>query len=255
MERLSNNHFKELVHLKQSGRWQEGQPLLVEGRRLIEQALEGGARVREFILRPDTGPQDHELLKQFFNIPVYELDAPRYNRICQTLSPQPLAALLEPVVKTPPTQGFLLFLHNVADPGNLGTIFRAAQAAGVEGVLLSPGCCQVFNAKCIRASLGAVFTLPWAIKEEDWLAGRDDTLYTAVSGGTDLFAYRPINPEMILVIGSEAHGVEKKLLQNAKRVLSIPMAGKMESLNAAMAATVCLFVLGRQRAELSLKAR
>lgn len=149
----------------------------------------------------------------------------------------------------PKQPNFLLILDSVTTPGNLGTILRSATAAGVDGVLLSPGCVDAYNPKVLRGSMGAHLRLPvhelsW-VEIEEIVTGMAVWL-TAVSDATD---YTTINwkAPAALIIGNEARGVgdEAKRLANGR--LTIPMYNDTESLNAAIAAAVILFEAARQR--------
>jgi TrmH family RNA methyltransferase len=151
----------------------------------------------------------------------------------------------------PAAPSLLVILDSVANPGNLGSILRTAAAAGVDGVLLGPGCVDAYNPKVVRGSMGAVLRLPvWAENWEVigrlaagldvWLAAaRDGTTYTAVDW------HRP----SALLIGSEAQGAGAQAERLATGRVTIPMRDETESLNAAMAAGILLFEAARQRGE------
>lgn len=142
----------------------------------------------------------------------------------------------------------LLILDGIQTPGNMGTMLRTAAAAGVEGLLLAPGCVDPFNPKVVRGGMGAHFRLPIQKMEWEeigavvagmgvWVASADSaTPYTAVN-------WR--NPSA-LIIGNEANGPSPSALAIASGV-AIPMAASVESLNAAMAAGIILFEAVRQR--------
>jgi TrmH family RNA methyltransferase len=149
----------------------------------------------------------------------------------------------------PVAPSFLLILDAIANPGNLGAILRAASAAGVEGVLLGPGCVDPYNPKVVRGSMGAILRLPtraatWAeIAEvatglDVWLASsRDGIPHTVVDWR------RPST----LLIGSEARGAGEAAERLATGRVTIPMRDETESLNAALAAAILLFEAARQR--------
>jgi TrmH family RNA methyltransferase len=165
-----------------------------------------------------------------------------------TSSPQGVL-LVVPFVQLEPQPGLLLILDQVRDPGNLGTILRSATAANVGQVLLTPGTVDVYSPKVVRAAMGAhfhlpVFSLPWpAIVER--LDRREVWLADAAGEVT----YDRVNwvKHSALIVGGEASGAGEQAAAHATGRVSIPMAGKVESLNAAMAATVILFEAARQR--------
>ncbi len=160
-----------------------------------------------------------------------------------------LAVLSVNPLPWPEKPSFLLILDQVTNPGNLGTILRTAGAAGVEGVILGPGCVDAYNPKAVRGGMGAHLRLPiqtatWSEIEQMvqgmsvWLAAADgDVVYTAV----------PWTQPAALIIGSEASGAGNKARNLATAPIIIPMHAATESLNAAVAAAVILFEAARQR--------
>lgn len=143
-------------------------------------------------------------------------------------------------------------LVEVNDPGNAGTILRSAEAAGAAGVVFAGRCVDPLSPKVVRAAAGALFRLPIAVEENldavhDWLRRQALTSFASVvSGGEDLYASDLRGPVAVL-LGSEAHGLDARSVEAADRRLTVPMAGSVESLNVAMAATVIGFEVWRQR--------
>lgn len=140
----------------------------------------------------------------------------------------------------------------LADPGNVGTLVRSADAAGAQGVVLSEGCADVFGPKAVRASAGSVLHVATVVGADP--ARAIDVLDSAgvQTVATVLDAAQPydeldLTGATALVVGSEAHGVDAALVQRARHRVSIPMTGRAESLNVSMAATVVLFEALRQR--------
>jgi len=153
-----------------------------------------------------------------------------------------------PVLSIPPKLGLILVLDGVRDPGNLGTILRSAEAAGAGQVVLAPGTVDLYNPKTVRGAMGAHFRLSagaagWpAIR--DLLAGR--AVWLADAGGDTPYDQVDWLRPAALIIGGEAQGAGPEAVALATGRVSIPMAGRAESLNAAMAATVLLFEAARQ---------
>jgi TrmH family RNA methyltransferase len=143
----------------------------------------------------------------------------------------------------------LLVLDQVRDPGNVGTILRAAEAAGSEGVIVAPGTADPYNPKVVRAGMGAHFRLP--IEMLTWhqiqrrVTGRP--VWLADAAGEIAYTAVDWRAPTALIIGGEASGASKQARKLSPRRVYIPMAGPVESLNAAMAATVLLFEAARQR--------
>jgi TrmH family RNA methyltransferase len=147
-----------------------------------------------------------------------------------------------------------LIADNIQDPGNLGTILRTAEAAGVQGVWLSPGSVDQYNPKVVRAAMGAHFRLP--IFTESWaeiaehmsgLAIGRERICATESGSVDAYDEVDWREPSALIVSNEAHGSSREARALAGRSVSIPMAGGTESLNAATAAAVILFEAARQR--------
>jgi TrmH family RNA methyltransferase len=144
---------------------------------------------------------------------------------------------------------FALVLDRLGDPGNLGTVLRTAAAAGVQAVLLTPGTVDPFNPKVVRAAMGAHFHLP--IVAAEWealpsqLAGL--TVWRAEAGAGAAYDAVDWRQPSALLIGSEASGPGDEARALAPNLVSIPMPGRAESLNAAVAAAVLMFEVARQR--------
>lgn len=143
-----------------------------------------------------------------------------------------------------------LVLDRIEKPGNLGAMFRSADAAGISGVLLSDPVCEPWNPNAIRASLGAIFSVPSAVgtamQIQAWLEARGAQIYTArAEGGTD---YAAVNypQRMAIVVGSEAHGLDARWTGESIGAIHIPMHGRIDSLNASVSAAVLLFEAVRQ---------
>lgn len=135
-----------------------------------------------------------------------------------------------------------LALWRVADPGNLGTLLRSAEAFGA-GVALSPGCADPTSPKALRASMGALFRVPLA--DFDEAPGRRVALVPR--GGTPL-PELALEGEAVLVLGAEREGLPEELVAACDERATIPLPGSAESLNVAMAGTIALYELARRRA-------
>ena len=144
----------------------------------------------------------------------------------------------------------LLFLEGLQDPGNLGTIIRTAEAAGIDAVYMLRGCADIYNPKAVRSTMGSIFRVKFAcgcgleiiggLKERGF-----EIAATELSGSVDLFEYArgSRDKKIAAVIGSEARGVSKEALALSDVRVRIPMDGKVESLNAAVAAGVLMYAL------------
>lgn len=146
----------------------------------------------------------------------------------------------------------LLVLDRVTDPGNIGTMLRTADAAGVGGLLLLNGCADIYAPKTVRASMGSLFHLPVlsGLGEELLVqAARKagyELLVTCLDGADNLYK-ADLQGRLAFVMGNEANGVSDALLAAADKRVFIPMQGRAESLNVAMAAGIVMFEALRQR--------
>ena len=152
----------------------------------------------------------------------------------------------------------LLILENLQDPGDLGTILRAAEAAGVSGILMNSDTVDIYAPKVVRSTMGAIFRVPFLIVDDllpaieairtGVLPGLDHMQFLAahLKGAVDYCSLDYRKPTAIM-IGNEAHGLSEVLTSVADQPIIIPMSGSVESLNAAMAATVIAFEAARQR--------
>jgi TrmH family RNA methyltransferase len=160
-----------------------------------------------------------------------------------------MAVIEAPHSKAGENADFCLLLDGIQDPGNVGSILRTAAAAGVEQVLLSSQCAFAWSPKVLRAGQGAHFHLQ--IFEDvdlvEWARGYRGTLVAAVAAdGKTLFSV-DLAPPVAVAIGNEGAGLSNELRAVASSIVSIPMPGGFESLNAAAATAVCLFECVRQR--------
>lgn len=181
---------------------------------------------------------------------IFEFAPHVMERIASTESPQPVLA----VVRIPDTRidriggaNLVLVCDRVSDPGNLGTIFRSAEAAGVDGIVLVTGSVDPFNPKVVRASAGALFHVPVVVD----VAVHELRQLGLALLGTSSHQGKPYTETDLarpfaLVMGSEAHGVDHQI--PIDEWISIPHSGRSESLNVAMATTVVVFEAARQRA-------
>ena len=149
-------------------------------------------------------------------------------------------------------QGFFIIADGIQDPGNLGTLLRTAHGAGAHGLFLSKGCVDIYNPKTIRATMGSIFHIPLFIDLDiEWLIRRlmthDTNLYaTALEESKMLYDY-DYTKKTGIIIGNEANGISEKTKEMVSNFIKIPMPGGAESLNASIAAGICMFEVVRQR--------
>ena len=146
----------------------------------------------------------------------------------------------------------MIVLEHLQDPGNLGTIFRTAEAAGVTGIILDKECVDIYNPKTIRSTMGAIYRVPFVYVDDLHLAinklkEKDISVYAAHLEESVDYDEPDYTKGCAFLIGNEGNGLMKETADLADSYIKIPMAGQVESLNAAVAATVLMFEVSRQR--------
>ena len=147
---------------------------------------------------------------------------------------------------------FLLIIERLQDPGNLGTIIRTAEGAGVTGIILSADTVDIYNPKVIRSTMGSVFRVPFFYTDDleqtvlD-LKARGIRVFAAHLAGKNNYEQEDYTGNTAFLIGNEGNGLTERLSNMADTWVKIPMAGKVESLNAAIAASILMFETARQR--------
>ena len=252
MEHITSRQNPLMVRIKKLGqsraqRREEG-VFVCEGPKLIEEALKWGASV-ETILAAEGKPLPKNLPGESRQV---EVPDSLLRAVSSVETPQGLLAVCRNPGLTPPdklTGGRYLVLDGVQDPGNLGTIWRTADAFGADGLLLVNGCADPWSPKTIRATMGACFRLPaWEADLETvraLLEEADIPLY-ATALRADTADVRQVDlKRAAVVIGSEGRGISKEALALCRRTIKIPMRERCESLNAAMAAGIVLWEMCR----------
>ena len=216
---------------------------VVEGPSLIAQAIEAGWEVEAQFVAPgaeavlEHGPRSGQ---------VFEFAPNVIERVASTDAPQPVLAVVRQRSAVLPAEAdFVMVADRLGDPGNAGTIIRAAEAAGAQAVVFTPGSVDPFNSKVVRASAGSLFRIPVVPAELGSLRAAGLHVLATSSHRGDAYTEVDLTGRIALVVGNEAHGVPDDALVDGW--ITIPHAGAAESLNVAMAATVLVFEVARQR--------
>jgi len=221
---------------RRSSRWEE-QAFVVEGATLIAEAVDAGWDVELQFAAPGATAVD--------GVPVVHLASGVIERVASTEHPQPLIAVVRMSAPVPPPAQpkRVMVCAGVADPGNLGTIMRSADAARSDLVALTPGSVDPYSPKVVRASAGAIFHVPVVVDVDPGTLGVE--LIGTSSHQGEPYRSADLHGRVGIVIGSEAHGVPADV--RIDRWVTIPHAGRSESLNAAMAATLLVFEVMHQQ--------
>ena len=241
----NNPLVKETATLKdKKGRKLLG-AFLVEGRKMAEECLLSGMTIEKIFVREglELGlPVDEEKIVVVSEDVLRQLSDEKTPQgvVCRVKIPtRPLCA----------PKGNCLFLDGVADPGNMGAIIRTANAAGYEEIYLTKECTDPYSPKSVRASMsGVFFTKLYSAEREEILSTLKNAgvaLIVADMGGENVFNFAPNSP-FALVIGNEANGVSATVKEAADRTIRIPMRSSQESLNAAVAAGISMYLLAKE---------
>lgn len=227
---------------------------VVEGVRLVEEALDSGWRLRLVLFSPGLSDRGMAVVArcQEVEVEVEQTSDEVMRSASGTETPQGILAVVEkPEMQFPDRLGFGLILDQVRDPGNLGMILRTAAAAGVEGVFLTPESADPYSPKVLRAGMGAHFRL--AFREAPWkevqacIRRNGLEVFLADPGRGIPYFQANFRQPLALIIGGEAHGAGEEAFKAADQIISIPLASGVESLNTAAAAAILMFEVVRQR--------
>lgn len=252
----SNVQMKEIsALLKKSKERKEKRVFVIEGRKMFEEICRNPSRIVKAYF------SDSYWKEQYNNRPMpqipYEIVADSvFDAMAETVTPQGVLA----IVKMPEyfvedmieKAGTLVLLENVRDPGNLGTIIRTAEAAGVAGVILSKESVDIYNPKVIRSTMGAVYRVPFVYAEDfnellKTLKMQGVRLLAAHLKGQKTFDKADYSGKVGILIGNEANGLSEEASDAAEEKVLIPMAGNVESLNAAVAAALLMYEAFRKQ--------
>lgn len=180
-----------------------------------------------------------------------------FARVSDTQTPQGILCVVKQSVYkfqevTGGQKAHLMILDNLQDPGNLGTIFRTAEGAGVSGIILSKDCVDIYNPKTIRSTMGAIYRMPFIYVEDlpeacTLLKKKGICLYAAHLDGAHFYDEEDYSGDCAFLIGNEGNGLRDEVAVCADVRIKIPMHGQVESLNAAVAASILMYEVCRQR--------
>ncbi len=259
----ANQKIKRLLNLQRKRKAREEEGLfLVEGLRMAGEAP--GEDIRELYVSESFERKDLSAVEQIAqkgSVSPEVLSDNVFAHVSDTRTPQgillvlsqkeyALDDLLKPAACD--ASSLLLILENIQDPGNLGTLFRSAEAAGVTGILMSGDTVDVYNPKVIRSTMGSIYRMPFRY-EEDLLTALTELkeegirIFAADLCGAVPYDQEDYSGSGAFLIGNEGSGLTKEAAALADICIKIPMKGQVESLNAAVAGAVLLFEAARQR--------
>lgn len=255
----SNSKIKQIIQWQNKARERRSAGIfLTEGFKMFEEAPQESIQqvyVSEEAL--ERIGRSTEMKRKLSNVGFETVTKEVFIRMSDTQTPQGILCVvkrpeysLEHLLQT--KVPLLIVLEDLQDPGNLGTMIRTGEAAGITGVIMGAGTVDIFNPKTIRATMGSVFRVPFLYVESlsqtiGELRQRGIHTYAAHLEGKTYYDDLSFREPTAFLVGNEGKGLTEETAALAERYLKIPMEGKTESLNAAIAASLLLYEAYRQR--------
>lgn len=247
-----NEIIKHIKKLKEKKYREEFSEFIVEGIKMIDEAIKENAKIKSIIICDDCknqGAIPSDLMYEIAKLDCIYVSEKVFNTITDVINPQGIMAILEKPQNSENiidyTASSYLILDNIQDPGNMGTILRTADSLGFKQIIISKGSADVYNLKVVRSTMGAIFRVKVIesenlVKTVKAMKKHKINIY-ATDLKTDKSIYDVDYSKSAIVIGNEANGVSNEVLNEATERIKIPMIGKTESLNAAVATSVILY--------------
>lgn len=231
-----NEKIKDILKLAKPSERNARKQFIVEGYHLLEMALENKCVLSIFTIKEIKGIDK--------SIPQYLISEDILSKISSTKSPQGVVSICSMKKEAPIKGDKVLYLDNISDPGNLGTIFRSALAFGYKDIILD-NTVSMYNEKVISSSRGAIFKLNIINGDISLLKTLKEyqIIATEIKGSVSLEKVKA-NPKHILVLGNEAHGIKQEILNISSLRVRIPIQD-IESLNVAIAGALCMYTLNK----------
>ncbi len=241
--------YTKSLHLKKSR--DEHNEFIVEGKKMVQEAIEFGMSIRKIIICDELFNEKIDTT----NIDVEHVSQNVFEYLSDTKTPQGILAIVEKKDMSKIGYGNIIFaLEDIQDPGNLGTIIRTLDCAGINTLILSKGCVDKYNLKVIRSTMGAIFRVNIfddllldselrRLKEDGY-----EIIVTDLDGAISLFECK-FTSKVVVVIGNEANGISDEIKRIACKRIKIPMSGGTESLNAGVAASIVAYEIYRRAIE------
>lgn len=260
IESLQNNIIKNVKSLKSKKERDKLNLFIVEGLRFTDD-IPSDWNIEEYIVSQSFANRYPEKLDKLnLKSKVYTIIDKIFLDISDTKTPQGILAVCKKKVYTISDMinnksPFLLIVNELQDPGNLGTIIRVADAAGVTGILLSKATVDLYNNKVLRATMGSIFHVPIInnldIKETILELKKEGLLIisTHLKGKQTPYSIDLKKP-VAIIVGNEANGISNDIVNETDILVKLPMVGKLDSLNVSMASGIFLYEVVRQRLEI-----
>lgn len=252
-----NSKIKYVRFLNSKKGRDEENAFIVEGIKFVNEAIIENAHIMYLIF--SEGAFEKTEIKELYNLSidtgteVIICEDGVFNSSADTINAQGVIAVIKKNSNTKSIQDFkfAVMCDRIQDPGNLGTIIRTADAFGPATVILNKGCVDVYNPKVVRASAGAIFRVPFIQNDsdEEILLELNDSGYKIISTVVDSeYSFDDIQKleKICIVIGNEGQGVSEEIVNNSHMNITIKMTGRAESLNASIAAGICIYEIRKK---------
>ena len=251
----ANQQIKHLIQLQKKAKCRKEEGVfVVEGLKMFQEAPADWI-VKSYVSEHFMEKEEHRKAVKTRNVLVVSDDV--FGRISDTCTPQGILS----IVKRPSwsleqmldgKNPCILLLENIQDPGNLGTMVRTGEGAGITGILMSPETADIYNPKTIRSTMGSIYRVPILYAEDFRRTVRDlkkkkISVYAAHLKGTAFYDEKDYTGPSAFLIGNEGNGLTDETAALATDYIRIPMSGQVESLNAAVAASILMYEVSRQR--------
>ena len=252
----SNAQVKQMIQLNKKARERRKQDVfIVEGLRMFRE-VPRDRLVKTYVSENFLEDPEHEALLQ--GIPYEVVKDSVFAQMSDTLTPQGVLTVVRQYHYTmeelmgEKEHPLFLVLEDLQDPGNMGTIFRTAEGAGVDGIFMSTNCVDIYNPKTIRSTMGSVYRVPFVIAPDlqdvfAWFKKQGIRSYAAHLKGKNSYEQENYCGGTAFFIGNEGNGLTDATAGQADCLIRIPMKGQLESLNAGVAAAILMYEASRQR--------
>ena len=189
-----------------------------------------------------------ENLKSSLDCPCYSLSHELFLQLSDLKSSTGILALVDiPKVKPTQSEGLILLLDGIQDPGNLGSILRTAKATNTKSIIMSKTCADLWSPKTLRGSQGVQFSLNCVVEQNlnEWILNYKHNVIALATNGKSLFKTK-LNSNMAILVGNEGKGISKPLLKNIVGTISLPMHKEVESINVGAAVSAFMYEHYRQ---------
>lgn len=252
IESVQNSMVKHAYSLKIPKKSKDSDDFLCEGFHLVKEALESGLKNRFIFATKEAwnNPEGKEIfeLAHREKVRCFETPSKIISYISDTVTPQGILSVVGKMPVQWPAEPYsrILAVYQVQDAGNIGTLFRSAEAFGVQALLLTEGCCDPYNPKVVRASMGSLFRVPFVQNEkweacQDWLKQKQFHTYAFAAQAAEPLPKVKFSTPMAFWMGSEGAGLPEGLVKACDESVGIQMSGQVESLNVGVAASLAMF--------------